>query len=156
MDGEILLDGQFVTIKHKWNAKAGRGESRYPIGAVSGVEVKPGVITSVFTRVVTGGMQRGDFKSQRRGDPLSVEGSVKDRDGFNAMRDRILRALADWDRPLAPASVSPIAAPGLGDQLAQLAALHAQGALSAEEFATAKSRLLGGQSGPQDQPPARW
>jgi hypothetical protein len=156
-DGEVLFDGQFVTIKHRWNAKAGRGESRYPIGAVTGVEVKPGFITSIFTLVVVGGVQRGDAKGNRKGDPLSVEGNVgAHRQGFIAMRDRILQAVADRDRPApAPATPSPAPTPGLGDQLAQLAQLHAQGVLSDAEFAAAKARLIG-QPAPQDQIPQRW
>lgn len=54
---------------------------------------------------------------------------------------------ADAQAPAAPAPApaapaSPAAAEGLGDQLAKLADLHAQGLLSAEEFAAAKARLL--------------
>ena len=37
----------------------------------------------------------------------------------------------------------PAAAPSMPDQLSQLAALHEQGALTDDEFATAKARLLG-------------
>ena len=39
---------------------------------------------------------------------------------------------------------APAAAPSMPDQLNQLAALHEQGALTDDEFATAKARLLGG------------
>lgn len=168
VDGEILFDGHFVTIRHRWNAKSGRGESRYPIGAVTGVEVKPGIVTSIFTLVVAGGVQRGDGKSNRRGDPLSVEGGKQNLPGFQTMRDRILTAIAARDRAAAapappvvpvpvqaPAAAAPAAQPGvdLAGQIGQLAALHAQGVLSDAEFASAKQRLIGG--GPQDQPP-RW
>lgn len=157
LDGEVLFDGQFVTIKHKWNAKSGRGESRYPISAVTGAEYKPGVLTSIFTLVVSGGVQRGDAKANRKGDPLSVEGTTKSREGFQAMRDRILEAVAERDRalraPAMPSQPQPAAA-GLAEQIAQLAALHAQGALSDAEFAAAKARLLGTPAGPQDQAPA--
>ena len=38
---------------------------------------------------------------------------------------------------------APAAAPSMPDQLSQLAALHEQGALTDDEFATAKARLLG-------------
>lgn len=159
VNGEILFDGQFVTIKHKWNAPGGRGESRYPISAVTGAEYKPGFITSIFTLVVSGGVQRGDAKGNRKNDPLSVEGGAQHREGFMAMRDRILRAVAERDqRPLAAAvaaPVAPAAAPGLAEQIQQLAALHAQGVLSDAEFAAAKQRLIGGQ-GPQDTPPRAW
>lgn len=155
-DGEIVFDGQFVTIKHTWTAKAGRGESRYPIGAVMGVEVKPGFITSIFTLVVSGGIQRGDATGNRKGDPLSVQGGKGNLPGFNAMRDRILQAVAerDWSAQV-PAAVAQAGPPGLGDQLAKIAELHASGALTADEFANAKARLLGAGPTPQDQPPAQ-
>ena len=45
-------------------------------------------------------------------------------------------------RPLMRAAV-PAAAPSMPDQLNQLAALREQGALTDDEFATAKARLLG-------------
>ena len=49
------------------------------------------------------------------------------------------------DAPAAdvPAADVPAAAPSMPDQLSQLAALHEQGALTDDEFATAKARLLG-------------
>ena len=50
------------------------------------------------------------------------------------------RALATADPP---AQDAPAAAPSMPDQLNQLAALHEQGALTDDEFATAKARLLG-------------
>jgi hypothetical protein len=43
----------------------------------------------------------------------------------------------------APAADAPAAAPSMPDQLSQLAALHEQGALTDDEFATAKAKLLG-------------
>ena len=48
-------------------------------------------------------------------------------------------------RPLRnpPAQGAPAAAPSMPDQLKQLAALHEQGALTDDEFTTAKARLLG-------------
>lgn len=42
----------------------------------------------------------------------------------------------------APPPTSAPAAPGLGDQLAQLAQLHQSGGLSDEEYAAAKAKLL--------------
>jgi len=46
--------------------------------------------------------------------------------------------------PDPPAQDAPAAAPSMPDQLKQFAALHEQGALTDDEFATAKARLLGG------------
>jgi Short C-terminal domain/Domain of unknown function (DUF4429) len=152
VDGSVAFDGVFVTIKHKWNAAAGRGESRYPIGSVTGVEFKPGVLSGLFTLVVSGGVQRGDAKKSRKTDPLSVKVGSNHRDAFTAMRDAILQILAERDAPRG--AVQQPAPAGIGDQLTQLAALHASGALTDAEFAAAKQQLLGQpEIGPQDQAP---
>ena len=45
--------------------------------------------------------------------------------------------------PDPPAQDAPTEAPSMPDQLNQLAALHEQSALTDDEFATAKARLLG-------------
>jgi hypothetical protein len=42
-----------------------------------------------------------------------------------------------------PAAVPPQPAPSMADQLSQLADLHNQGVLSDDEFAAAKTKLLG-------------
>ncbi len=46
--------------------------------------------------------------------------------------------------PDPPAQDAPAGAPSMPDQLSQLAVLHEQGALTDDEFAVAKARLLGG------------
>ena len=46
--------------------------------------------------------------------------------------------------PDPPSQEVPAAAPSIPDQLNQLAALREQGALTDDEFAAAKARLLGG------------
>lgn len=156
-NGSVMFDGQYVTIKHTWTAPGGRGESRYPISAVTGAEYKPGVITTIFTLVVSGGIQRNDGKNNRKGDPLSVQGGAKSREGFQAMRDRILQAVAERDQQrFAPPVVQQApASAGLGDQLAKLGELRQQGLLTDAEFVAAKARLLG-QPVPRDQAPQSW
>lgn len=173
MNGEVLFDGRFVTIRHNWTAPGGRGESRYPLSAVVGAEYKPGVITAVFTLVVAVLGQPGAVKEQRNLDPFTVEGSVKHREGFMAMRDRIMLAIADRGPAVPMPAPAPIPAPGsepppdpgapgaptamgLVAQLQQLAALHSSGALTAEEFSAAKAQVLGVRPAPQDAPPAQW
>jgi hypothetical protein len=42
-----------------------------------------------------------------------------------------------------PPQAAPAAGPSMADQLEQIAALHQQGALSDDEFAAAKAKLLG-------------
>ena len=60
--------------------------------------------------------------------------------------DRIGTLEQQQAKPEEQAKPEPQAAPGgpsVADQLQQMATLHEQGALSDEEFATAKSRILG-------------
>ena len=56
--------------------------------------------------------------------------------------------LEQQQAPAAPAAPAPPAsapaAPSMTDQLNQLATLHQQGALTDDEFAAAKAKLLGG------------
>ena len=56
--------------------------------------------------------------------------------------------LDDLEQQQAPAAPDPEASagatPSMTDQLSQLASLHAQGALTDDEFAAAKAKLLGG------------
>lgn len=53
--------------------------------------------------------------------------------------------LEQQQAPAAPAPQAPAAAaPSMTDQLNQLATLHQQGALTDDEFAAAKAKLLGG------------
>ena len=72
-------------------------------------------------------------------------GGQRNRDSQRTSRTRLAtleeQASATSDPP---AQDAPAAAPSIPDQLKQLAALHEQGALTDDEFATAKARLLGG------------
>jgi len=56
--------------------------------------------------------------------------------------------LDDLEQQQAPAAPDPVASagatPSMTDQLSQLATLHQQGALTDDEFAAAKAKLLGG------------
>ena len=65
-----------------------------------------------------------------------------------ATAGRALDDLEQQQAPAAPAAPDPEASagatPSMTDQLSQLATLHQQGALTDDEFAAAKARLLGG------------
>lgn len=154
LDGEVTLTTTHVTLRHYWQSKNGRGTATYPLSSVTGVEFRPGALQARFTLVISGGVQRSD----KKGDPLTVLVGKKNIAQFEQMRDLILqgidahqtaaRAQAAQAAVQAAAAAQPAAAPSLAQQIQQLAALHAQGVLTAEEFAAAKARLLGG--GPQD------
>jgi hypothetical protein len=152
-DGWITFDGEYLTITHKWMSNVGRGEARFPLGAVAGVTVKNGMVLSAVTIVVPGVVPIKGNKN-----PLTVNGIYKDEAA--SFRDLVVTALGLVDAapmpelgpPYAPdpADAEPAAAAStLVDQLKELAALHAQGMLTPEEFGIAKARLLG-TAPPQD------
>ena len=155
-DGSIAFDGQFVTITHKWLANAGRGVAQFPLTAISGVNLKNGVVLAALTILVPGG------GTPRKGkDPFTVNGFAK---ADAAMfRDLLVAARASLgttptpEMGLEPADAIPplYEEPSLVDQLQQLAALHTQGMLTAEEFGIAKAKLLGTYAS-EDEPPQPW
>lgn len=174
-DGWITFDGRYVTIKHRWHADCGAGESSYPLASVSGVNVKTKLLLASMTVLVAGGAAYTG-----RGDPLTVNGFQKQE--ALLFRDLVVKARAALyedlppSPPAAPAPPPPApvptapgfvsvpasvpeptspAAPELVEQIRQLAAFHAQGVLNDAEFAAAKSRLLG-TGEPHDEAPRHW
>lgn len=159
-DGSMSFDGQYVTITHKWLSDGGRDEAQFPLAAISGMTVKNGLILAALTLVVPGGVP----PRQKKGDPLTVHGFGKEE--ATLFRDMVVRARAAVDAaPMPPVYEPPVdeppveeppnAAPGLVSELRQLADLHAQGMLTAEEFGIAKAKLLG--TAPmQDDSPQPW
>jgi hypothetical protein len=70
---------------------------------------------------------------------------AQERDYVEAEQDQRISSL-EQQAPAAPyqqAPPPPPAAPSMLDQLSQLSTLHEQGALTDEEFAAAKAKLLG-------------
>ena len=86
--------------------------------------------------VVGGGAYAVGKSAARR----SAEGEQQENEQGERL-DNLEQAPATRDPP---AQDAPAAAPSMPDQLNQLAALHEQGALTDDEFATAKARLLSG------------
>lgn len=153
-DGSLTFDGEYVTVSHKWLAAAGRGEARFPLAAVAGVTVRNGMVLAAVT-VVVPGVVPGPGKKN----PLTVNGFAKNEAAM--FRDLVVTArgmvdssaMPDLEPPYDPLAAEPeqppAAASALVEQLKELAALHAQGMLTPEEFGIAKARLLG-TSSPQD------
>ncbi len=67
-----------------------------------------------------------------------------EREQYEGEQDARLDNLEQQQAPAAPAAPAPAAPPSMADQISQLATLHQQGALTDDEFAAAKARLLGG------------
>lgn len=165
-----------MTIKHRWHADCGAGESSYPLASVAGVNVKTKMLLASLTVLVAGGASYAG-----KGDPLTVNGfqkqqAVRFRDLVVQARASLYEALPQ-SRPAAPSlppptltprqvprpapgsgpvpEPPPSAGPELVEQIRQLAAFHAQGVLNDAEFAAAKARLLG-TGEPQDEAPWNW
>ena len=74
---------------------------------------------------------------------------AQERDYAEAEQDQRISSLeqqapaAPYQQPYQQAPPPPPAAPSMLDQLSQLSTLHEQGALTDEEFAAAKAKLLG-------------
>lgn len=141
--GTVIFDGQAVTIKRSGilaMATAGIGEKRIPIAHIAAVQFKPahiGVLGFIqFT--VAGGVERRSKFGRTTQDAINDENSLtfwkKQQRAFEALRDAIEAAQR---RPQSQTHAD------LGSQLGQLAQLHAQGALTEDEYAAAKARLLG-------------
>lgn len=79
-----------------------------------------------------------------------MERSAQARAGQEAEQDQRISGLeqqqaGQYQQPQAePPAPEPAAGPSMVDQLNQLTTLHQQGALTDEEFAAAKAKLLGG------------
>lgn len=100
------------------------------LGLAAGTAVVAGTATAV-----SGGMRR----SQMRREQQEYEA-----DQYEASQQAAAAQQAAYQQPVpSPAPAAP-ADGGLTAQLQQLAALHSQGVLSDDEFAAAKTRLLGG------------
>lgn len=143
-DGQVSFDGEWLTITRKGFmgviTKGGRGELKLHLNQITGIDLKkPGAMAGRFTVIAPGGVQRSGMFAARshRDDPLTVLFQHWRLDEFTALRDAVLAAIAAQRQQTTPAVTD------LAEQLRQLTALHATGALSDEEFAAAKTRLLG-------------
>lgn len=142
--GTLTFDGQFVTITRKGLSAQGRGEKRIPVRSIQAVQLKTaGTLGQGFIGfTVSGGTEvRSRIGSQVK-DAWKDENSVvflkKSNDDFVAIRDAVEAAITG-STPVPAATPQADAA----NQIAKLAALHAQGILSDDEFAAAKAKALG-------------
>ena len=151
----VWFDGK--TLGMESHTSGNRSKDTYSISQISGVSVQPpqGLqLMGRFQVVLAGGLQhrRNQTFTSATFDPLTVTFNKKWLGHFNVLAKRIRDAQAALVVPTpAAAPVAPVQ--GLGDQLAQLAELHASGALDDVQFEAAKAKLLGlGDPGPQDRP----
>ena len=137
--GALTFDGQFVTISRGTFSGQGRGEKRIPASSITAVQFKPaGAVTQGFISfTISGGSERQSKAGRQVRDAFTDENSVvflkKSNADMQAVRDAVEAAIAAGHAPASDAA----------DQIAKLAALHAQGILSDDEFAAAKAKALG-------------
>jgi hypothetical protein len=152
----VTFDGVSVRFTRGWMSRGGKGEAEFPLRTLTGVDlVMPGIsaMAGRFTLVAAG----GSVQVHSRQDPMTVTFTYPHRKEFEALAAAVRRALAQPQIVVQPVVAAPTPpAGGLDAQLANLAALHASGALTQEEFTAAKARLLGGPTGPQDAAPQQW
>lgn len=145
-NGTVEFDGTSVTITRAGflaRASVGKGRKRIPLAHITAVQFKPaGLLVNGFIAFTLGGgnEQRSQFGRQTL-DAVHDENSVifwtRQQPDFERLRDAVEAAMA------APASGHTGAADAV-DQLRRLSELRDAGVVSAEEFDTAKARLLGG------------
>jgi hypothetical protein len=146
--GQVTFDGDFVTIHRKGflaRANVGKGEKRIPLASITAVQWKPaGAMVNGFIQfTVPGGNERRSGFGHQTTDAAHDENSVvftrPQMPQFERLRAAVEQAIVERSRGFATHAAPATAA----DQIAQLAQLHQTGALSADEFAAAKAKVLG-------------
>jgi hypothetical protein len=152
-NGQVRFDGEYVTITRKGflaRMTVGKGEKRIHISQITAVQWKPpgAMVNGYIQFTVPGGIEmRSAFGKQTANaarDENSVIVTKMEAPAFEVLRDAIDDAIARRHNPLASNVGS------LADELAKLQQLQATGALTPDEYAAAKARLLG-QGGPISQ-----
>jgi hypothetical protein len=138
----VTFDGQTVTITRRRRmgvAPQGIGTKTIPVTSITAVQWKPaGRLTSGFLQfTLPGGIERNSGRGkqvpQARNDENSILFTREQEPGFATLRDAVQNAIS---------SPPPTHGSNLAAQLQQLADLHATGALTADEYTTAKARLI--------------
>jgi hypothetical protein len=157
--GLVKFDGTTVVISRtgliqRSVSQGLHGEHRYPVRQLTGARIqKPGMHAGQFTLLAPGARDVGFRKASGGGDPMTVLFQRKALKAFEEMAAAINDAIARGTSPQ-PYPAAPV--DGIAGQLAQLAALHAAGQLTDEQFEAAKASVLGQghyAPGPQDAPP---
>ena len=145
-NGQITIEGDWLVITRKGFGRIGHsaGDRRIPLASITAVQMRPaGALTNGFIRFTVPGSPelRGGMRNAGS-DENAVLFTKKHQAEFEAVRQTIEsyighRANMGMGQPTQ-------AGPDLAAQLAQLDQLHQTGALSAQEYAAAKARLIGG------------
>jgi hypothetical protein len=149
-NGTVVFDGQFVSLQRKGvlaRLSVGKGEKRIPLRSINAVQLKPAgpVMNGYIEFSLGGGSERRAQFGRQTVDAVNNENAVmftrKQQPAFDQLRAAVEQAIAASSVPQ-PAYAPPAA--GLAGQLQQLDQMRQSGALSDQEFAQAKARLLSG------------
>ena len=142
VNGQVTVDTDsgWVTIARKGLGRLGhsKGDHRIPIRQITAVQMRPaGPLANGFIRFTIPGAPslRGGLQDATK-DEYAVVFTRKHQPEFDAVRATVEQVIGTPAPTAAPAA-------GLGDRLTQLAALHAQGALSDAEYQAAKAHAIG-------------
>ncbi|WP_297492945.1 DUF4429 domain-containing protein [Pseudonocardia sp.] len=149
VNGTITFDGAFVSIVRSGflaRATIGKGEKRIPVGHISSVQFKPaGLVRGFIQFSLAGGVERRSQFGRQSTDAAKDENSVlfttKQQPQFEALRQHVERAMVSGPPPGPPPQSQR---DDVASQLQRLAELHRSGALTANEFTSAKQALLRG------------
>jgi hypothetical protein len=137
--GTLSVDDAMVTISRSrlqsFGPKA-RGEKRIPIASIGAVQWRDATnVTSGYIQfTIAGAVERSGGVFKAANDENSVLFTKKQQPEFEAIRAHVEARLGRSQAAAPPASVA--------EQLTQLAQLHQQGLLTADEFASQKAKLL--------------
>jgi Domain of unknown function (DUF4429)/Short C-terminal domain len=149
-NGRVSFDGAFVTITRKGGLarmSVGKGEKRIPIASITAVQWKPPgtMVNGYIAFTIAGGNEKqARFGSQTYNavkDENAVIVTKSQKAAFLALREAVESAIAAHHRPASAPIVQQVSS--TADEIKKLAELHAAGALTDEEFAQHKAKLLG-------------
>ncbi|WP_033216616.1 DUF4429 domain-containing protein [Kitasatospora phosalacinea] len=143
-NGQVTFDGEYITITRKGflaRTSVGKGEKRIHISHITAVQWKPpGKLVNGFIQfTVPGGTERRSGFGNQTNSAIHDENSVivmkNQAAAFEELREAVDEAIVRQHRPVPTDS--------LADELTKLQQLADSGALSAQEYESAKARILG-------------
>lgn len=147
--GTVSFDGEYVTLKRMMSKQS----RRLAVGSITAVQFRPaGALINGFIHfVVPGAAPLGKGEDESHNENAVIFGKKHLAD-FERLRAEVEAAISARQAGATgapntppPVTQAPTDTPTGGSvaELQQLAELHRQGALTDEEFATAKKRALG-------------
>lgn len=143
-NGQLTVKDRSVVISHKGAlafivGQGNRGEKEIPLDEITAVQLKrAGMMAGYIQIIYHGSLESKGGVLAASGDENSINYYKKSQAEFDWAKQ-----LIEERRELLKSRSAPSSAPSSTDELARLAGLHKDGALTDEEFAAAKRRVLG-------------